>query len=63
MQLVQRNEKVKTDDKFSFHNKSIAQRSTILFAGPVANFIFFFFSFYQLLFWFYVTKPIIELNK
>ena len=35
-----KNEKVKTDDKFSFHNKSIAQRSTILFAGPAANFIF-----------------------
>ena len=28
------------DPKKSFHNKSISQRSVILFAGPAANFIF-----------------------
>ena len=28
------------DLKKSFHNKSIGQRSVILFAGPAANFIF-----------------------
>ena len=35
-----KDEKVKVDENLSFHNKSIAQRSTILFAGPAANFIF-----------------------
>ena len=49
-----KDEKVKVDENLSFHNKSIAQRSTILFAGPAANFIFFFFTsyIYQLFFWF-----------
>tara|TARA_A100001388_G_scaffold66405_1_gene46677 strand:- start:775 stop:1824 length:1050 start_codon:yes stop_codon:yes gene_type:complete len=57
-----KNEKIKTDDKFSFHNKSIAQRSTILFAGPAANFIFSFFVlvFINCYFGFSLTKPIIS---
>ena len=36
-----KNKKVKEDDKFSFHNKSIAQRSTILFNCPVLQILFF----------------------
>ena len=32
----------KIDQSLSFHNKTISQRSTILFAGPAANFIFLF---------------------
>ena len=49
-----KNTKVKVDERYFFYKKSIAQRQTILFAGPAANFYFFFFSFgiYQLLFWF-----------
>ena len=63
-----KNKKVKEDDKFSFHNKSIAQRSTILFAGPAANFIFSFFVlvFINCYFGFNITKPIVsevELNS
>ena len=47
----------KIDQSLSFHNKTISQRSTILFAGPAANFIFFFFGtrFYQLLFWLFIN--------
>ena len=41
-----KDKKSNINDKFSFHSKSIAQRSTILFAGPAANFIFFFFCSY-----------------
>ena len=63
-----KNKKVKEDDKFSFHNKSIAQRSTILFAGSLANFIFSFFVlvFINCYFGFNITKPIVsevELNS
>ena len=39
---VQKNE-LFDDDERSFHNKSIAQRSVILFSGPAANFLFPFF--------------------
>ena len=68
MQSSKKNKKVKEDDKFSFHNKSIAQRSTILFAGPAANFIFSFFVlvFINCYFGFNITKPIVsevELNS
>ena len=57
-----KDEKVKVDENLSFHNKSIAQRSTILFAGPAANFIFSFLLliFINCFFGFNVTKPIIS---
>ena len=50
------------DKKLSFHNKSIAQRSTILFAGPAANFIFSFLLliFINCYFGYNFTKPIIS---
>ena len=50
------------DKKLSFHNKSIAQRQTILFAGPAANFIFSFLLliFINCYFGYNFTKPIIS---
>ena len=61
-QQVQKDDKSNINEKFSFHNKSIAQRSTILFAGPAANFIFSFFVlvFINCYFGFNFTKPIIS---
>ena len=57
-----KDKKSNINDKFSFHSKSIAQRSTILFAGPAANFIFSFFVliFINCYFGFNLTKPIIS---
>ncbi len=54
------------DLKKSFHNKSIGQRSVILFAGPAANFIFsiILLVFINCFFGFTSTKPIIsEIEK
>ena len=50
------------DDERSFHNKSIAQRSVILFAGPAANFYFFNFLliFINCFYGYNSTKPIIS---
>ena len=52
----------KIDQSLSFHNKTISQRSTILFAGPAANFIFSFLVlvFINCYFGFSSTKPIIN---
>ena len=52
----------KIDQSLSFHNKTISQRSTILFAGPAANFIFSFLVlvFINCYFGFSSTKPIIS---
>ena len=48
--------------EFSFHNKSLKQRSLILFAGPAANFIFSFLIlvFINSFFGYTTTKPIIS---
>ena len=54
------------DPKKSFHNKSISQRSIILFAGPAANFIFsiILLIFINCFYGFTSTKPIIsEIEK
>ena len=54
------------DPKKSFHNKSIRQRSIILFAGPAANFIFsiILLVFINCFYGFTSTKPIIsEIEK
>ena len=54
------------DPKKSFHNKSISQRSVILFAGPAANFIFsiILLVFINCFYGFTSTKPIIsEIEK
>ena len=54
------------DPKRSFHNKSIRQRSIILFAGPAANFIFsiILLVFINCFYGFTSTKPIIsEIEK
>ena len=54
------------DLKKSFHNKSISQRSVILFAGPAANFIFsiILLVFINCFYGFTSTKPIIsEIEK
>jgi|TARA_B100000287_G_scaffold99074_1_gene91126 regulator of sigma E protease len=56
------------DDERSFHNKSIAQRSVILFSGPAANFLFsiFLLIFINCFYGYNSTKPIIsdiELNS
>ena len=54
------------DPKRSFHNKSIRQRSVILFAGPAANFIFsiILLVFINCFYGFTSTKPIIsEIEK
>ena len=50
------------DPKKSFHNKSIRQRSIILFAGPAANFIFsiLLLIFINCFYGFTSTKPIIS---
>ncbi len=50
------------DPKLSFHNKSLKQRSLILFAGPAANFIFSFIIlvFINSFFGHTITKPIIS---
>ena len=50
------------DPKKSFHNKSISQRSIILFAGPAANFIFsiVLLIFINCFYGFTSTKPIIS---
>ena len=50
------------DPKFSFHNKSLSQRSSILFAGPAANFIFSFILlvFMNCYFGYNISKPIIS---
>ena len=56
----------KIDPKKSFHNKSISQRSIILFAGPAANFIFsiILLIFINCFYGFTSTKPIIsEIEK
>ena len=52
----------KIDQSLSFHNKTISQRSTILFAGPAANFIFSFLVlvFINCYFGFSSTKTIIS---
>ena len=52
----------KIDQSLSFHNKTISQRSIILFAGPAANFIFSFLVlvFINCYFGFSSTKPIIN---
>ncbi len=54
------------DTKKSFHNKSISQRSVILFAGPAANFIFsiILLVFINCFYGYTSTKPIIsEIEK
>ncbi len=54
------------DPKLSYYNKSISQRSWILFAGPAANFIFSFFIliFMNIFFGYADNKPIIsEIEK
>ena len=61
-QQVEGNEKLKIDEDLSFHTKSVGARSAILFAGPLANFLF---SFILLVFinsWFgySINKPIIS---
>ena len=50
------------DDHRSFHNKSIAQRSVILFSGPAANFIFsiILLIFINCFYGYSSTKPIIS---
>ncbi len=50
------------DPKKSFHNKSISQRSVILFAGPAANFIFsiILLVFINCFYGYTSTKPIIS---
>ena len=47
------NEKLKIDEDLSFHTKSVGARSAILFAGPLANFLFSFilFVFYKFMVW------------
>ena len=57
-----KDDKNKVDENLSFHNKTIAQRSTILFAGPAANFIFSFLLliFINCFFGYKITKPIIS---
>ncbi len=52
----------KIDKKLSFHNKSVGQRSMILFAGPAANFIFslILLIFINSVYGFQTTKPIIS---
>ncbi len=57
-----KNTKVKVDERYSFYKKSIAQRQTILFAGPAANFLFSFLVlvFINCYFGFNVAKPIIS---
>ncbi len=54
-------EESKIDANLSFHNKSVGQRSLILFAGPAANFLFSFFLliFINCVHGFQTTKPII----
>ena len=58
---VQKNELL-DDDERSFHNKSIAQRSVILFSGPAANFIFsiILLIFINCFYGYNSTKPIIS---
>ena len=61
-QQVEGNEKLKINKDLSFHTKSVGARSAILFAGPLANFLF---SFILLVFinsWFgySINKPIIS---
>ena len=57
---TKKNENV--DPKLSFHNKSIGQRSIILFAGPAANFIFsiILLVFINCFYGYTTTKPIIS---
>ena len=54
-------EESKIDKNLSFHNKSVGQRSLILFAGPAANFLFSFLLliFINCVYGFQTTKPII----
>ena len=50
------------DKEYSFHNKTLGQRSIILFAGPAANFIFsiLLLIFINCFYGYSTTKPIIS---
>lgn len=59
---IEDNDVNKIDEKFSFHKKSVGARSAILFAGPLANFLFSFFllAFINSWYGFNFNKPIIS---
>ena len=59
---TQKSDDESIDPNESFYNKSISQRSWILFAGPAANFIFSFLIlvFINIFYGFSENKPIIS---